>query len=168
LALSLRTPYQQKEEELGRAIGSLRADYDLILIGCAPTESILTTAAYLATDFLLIPVKPEFLSTIGLPLLQQSMRQFESDYPGHPLQVAGIVFNATTEYSPEEYLAKSDVRDIATRNGWHVFDAEVAYSRSYPKSARVGRAIFHTPHSRKLQHRRFFAFASEFARRIAL
>lgn len=168
LAFSLKTPYQQKEQELARLLAPIEEQYDLILIDCAPTESLLTTAAYLASDFLLVPAKPEYLSTIGLPLLVQSMRDFGQSYPAHALQLAGIVFNAVTEYSPEEMLAKADVRVIAQQNQWYVFDAEVPYSRSYPKSARVGRSIFGTPHSRRAQQRRFIAFANEFARRIGL
>jgi len=42
---------------------------DLIIIDCAPTESILTQAAYHASGLLLVPVKPEYFATIGFPLL---------------------------------------------------------------------------------------------------
>lgn len=168
LAFSLKTPYQQKEQELARLLGQSASEYDLILIDCAPTESLLTTAAYLASDFLLVPVKPEYLSAIGLPLLVQSKQDFAQSYPDHALQLAGIVFNAVTEYTPEEMLAKADVREIAQQNQWYVFDAEVPYSRSYPKSARIGRSIFGTPNARRMQQRRFADFANEFARRIGL
>jgi chromosome partitioning protein len=168
LAFSLKTPYQQKEQELAKAIAHIEHDYDLILIDCAPTESILTTAAYLASDYLLVSVKPEYLSTIGLPLLVQSMQDFIQGHPNHPLQLAGVMFNATTEYAPEEMLAKGDVRTIAQRNGWYVFDSEVTYSRSYPKSARLGVSIYSTPNTRRTQQRRFAMFAREFAQRIGL
>ena len=112
--------------------------YDLVLIDCAPTESILTTAAYLASDFLLVPVKPEYLSAIGLPLLAQSMRECQESYGNRNLELAGVVFNATTDYSPEEMLAKNEVRQIAAQYSWRVFDNEVSYSRSYAKGARLG------------------------------
>src|SRR5207247_501612 len=102
-------------------------EYDLILIDCAPTESILTTAAYLCSDHLLVPVKPEHLSSIGLPLLVNSMQDFKNDYEDSNLQLAGVVFNGTTGYSPEEKLSKQEVRKIAEQNGWYVFKAEVPY-----------------------------------------
>ena len=88
LAFSLKTPYQEKERELSRALADLEDTYDLILVDCAPTESILTTAAYLSCDFLLVPVKPEYLSAIGLPLLARSMREFQDAYPNRNLQLA--------------------------------------------------------------------------------
>ena len=46
---------------------------DLIIIDCAPTESILTHAAYHASGLVLVPVKPEFFATIGFPLLHESL-----------------------------------------------------------------------------------------------
>lgn len=168
LNFSLKTPYQRKELELAEAIASVEHDYDLILIDCAPTESILTTAAYLTSDYLLVPVKPEYLSTIGLPLLVRSMNEFADAYPNYYLQLAGIVFNTTTKYTPEEMLAKAEVRTIAQREGWYVFEAEISYSRSYPKSARLGRPIIITPHAQRAQKQRFAAFAIEFAGRIGL
>jgi chromosome partitioning protein len=168
LAFTLKTPTQQKESELAKALAVVEHDYDLILIDCAPTESMLTTAAYLASDYLLVPVKPEYLSAIGLPLLVNSMRDFHAAYPSRRLDLAGVVFNATTEYAPEEMLAKAEVRQIAQQNGWHVFDSEVTYSRSYPKSARLGISIFSTPHARRNKRIQFMDFAQEFERRIDL
>jgi chromosome partitioning protein len=51
-------------------------DKDLIIIDCAPTESVFTMAAYHASDYVLIPVKPEFFATIGFPLLAESLSNF--------------------------------------------------------------------------------------------
>jgi len=167
LAFSLKNP-GQKERRLSKLVEKIENEYDLILIDCAPTESILTIAAYLTSDFILVPVKPEYLSSIGLPLLVNSMEDFKKDNEDHELQLAGVVFNATTEYSPEEELSKATVRQIAERNGWYVFKAEVPYSRSFPKGAREGQPIFGTSYSRGVQVARFNIFAQEFAGRIGL
>jgi len=167
LALSLKNP-GSKERLLERALRSLKPNYDLILIDCAPTESILTTSAYLSSDFILVPVKPEYLSTIGLPLLVNSMEDFKQEYDDHALQLAGIVFNATTDYSPEESKSKREVKELARKNGWYVFRSELAYSRSYPKGAREGEPIFRTSYARTDQASLFRAFAQEFADRIGL
>jgi chromosome partitioning protein len=75
LSNTLKNP-SEKQHLLANFISEIEQNYDLILTDCAPTESILTTAAYLASDSILIPVKPEFLSTIGLPLIQQSLSDF--------------------------------------------------------------------------------------------
>jgi chromosome partitioning protein len=167
LAFSLKNP-GHKERHLSRLIAEVEDEYHLILIDCAPTESVLTIAAYLTSDWLLVPVKPEYLSTIGLPLLVNSMEDFKTEYEDKRLELAGVVFNAASDYLPEEALAKETVRNIAKQNGWHVFRHEVEYSRSYPKGAREGQPIFRTSYSRWSKVHNFQRFAEEFAQRISL
>jgi chromosome partitioning protein len=167
LAFSLRNP-AQKESLPAKFVSNLESKYDLILIDCPPTESLLTTAAYLTSDYILVPVKPEFLSTIGLPLLVNSLDEFHSHYEDHKVELMGIMFNATTNYAPEEILSKQEVRNLAQQYGWYVFKNEVTYSRSYPKSAREGKPIFWTSYVRQYQATIFHNFAEEFAGRIGL
>ena len=167
LALSLKNP-AGKETLLEKIVKKLEADYDLILIDCAPTESLLTTAAYLSSDYILVPVKPEFLSTIGLPLLVNSMQDFLSQYEDHNIKLAGIVFNAVSNYSPEEILSKKEVKSLAKKNSWYVFKSEITYSRSYPKGAREGSPIFRTSYAQTKPAAYFKTFADEFANRISL
>lgn len=143
-------------------------DYDLILIDCAPTESILTTAAYLASQYILVPVKPEYLSKIGLPLLVNSMEDYLQQYDEANLELAGVVFNATCGYSPEETKSKEEVRTMAKSNDWYVFSSEITYSRSYPKGAREGQPIFRTSYARTNAASNFCRFADEFAKKIGL
>ncbi|MDM8548577.1 AAA family ATPase [Desulfobacterales bacterium HSG2] len=79
LSLSLKNP-AQKEYLLQRYLKKVESEYDIILIDCPPTESVFTISAYLASDYILVPVRPEYLSTIGLPLLVSSMRDFREKY----------------------------------------------------------------------------------------
>lgn len=167
LAFSLRNP-GEKEQLLAKLIAKIEQNYELILLDCAPTESFLTMAAYLASDYILVPVKPEYLSSIGLPLLVNSMEEFEKRHEEHNLELAGIVFNATSDYVPEEVKSKAEVKEIARKNGWYIFENEISYSRSYPKGAREGEPIFRTSYSRYSSAARFRAFAEEFAKRIGL
>lgn len=167
LAFSLRNP-GQKEQLLTKLIAKIEKKYDIILLDCAPTESFLTMAAYLASDYILVPVKPEYLSSIGLPLLVNSMEEFKKHHENHDLKLAGIVFNATSDYVPEEAKSKDEVRGIAQKNGWYIFENDISYSRSYPKGAREGQPIFRTSYSRYAQAARFQAFAEEFAKKINL
>ncbi len=167
LAFSLKNP-RNKEHRLSNLLKKIKDSYDLILIDCAPTESILTTAAYLSSEWLLVPVKPEYLSTIGLPLLVSSMQDFKEEYENSNLQLAGVVFNAVSDYSPEEALAKRAVREIAQINQWHVFSKEVEFSRSYSKGAREGQPIFRTSYARWDKIHNFEKVAEEIASRIGL
>ena len=66
---------------------------DLIIIDCAPTESVLTHAAYHASGLVLVPVKPEYFATIGFPLLRESLVDFRKCNKGHTIEVVGVVIN---------------------------------------------------------------------------
>jgi chromosome partitioning protein len=167
LAFSLRNP-EQKQQLLAKLVSKIEKNYELIILDCPPTESLFTWAAYLSSDYILVPVKPEYLSSIGLPLLVNSMEEFRKRYEDHNLELAGIVFNFPSGYVPEEATSKAEVKKIARDRGWYVFENEVSYSRSYPKGAREGQPIFGTSYARGAQAARFSAFGKEFAQRIGL
>lgn len=166
LNFTLKNP-SQKEHLLSNFIADIESGYDLILVDCAPTESVLTTAAYLTTDSILIPVKPEFLSTIGLPLIRQSLEDFQNSYR-KTVSVTGICFNMAADYAPEEDISKSEVNSLAASFGWHVFSEEVPYSRSFPRGAREGRPIFWTAYARTNVATETADFCNAFANRIGL
>jgi len=145
LSYTLKNP-SEKQHLLSNFIAEVEDKYDLIIIDCAPTESILTTAAYLSADHVLIPVKPEYLSTIGLPLIRQSMSEFSKLYK-KKLHMAGVCFNHSSNYSPEAELSKTEVKNVCASFGWHVFTEEIPFSQSFPKGAREGKPIFHTSYA---------------------
>lgn len=114
---------------------------DLVIIDCAPTESVLTHAAYHASGLVLVPVKPEFFATIGFPLLQQSLSSFRQQNRGHRIDVAGIVINNAfydggNDGGPEKLRAMRDIRQEAQSNGWNIFGVEIPFSRGFPKIMR--------------------------------
>lgn len=169
LSHSLKNP-TGKERRLAKAIAKVSNEYDLIIIDCAPTESILTEAAYFASRYVLVPVKPEFMATIGLPLLARSIEEFKMENEDHELDICGIVFNHSSSYSegPEGRQSVKDVKAAADRRGWHVFNTHVHYSASYPKSAREGTPIGNTSYVRWEVTKEFANFSSEFFSAIGL
>lgn len=68
-------------------------DYDLILMDFAPGDHLITRSGILASNFYLIPAKPEPLSVIGIGILEGRIKQFqESDRTS--LTLLGIVFTS--------------------------------------------------------------------------
>lgn len=166
LSRTLKNP-SQKEHLLANFVADIKGDYDLILIDCAPTESVLTTAAYLSSDRALVPVKPEFLSTIGLPLIKESMDDFTQSYR-KTLDQTLVCFSMGSGYSPEETKAKSDVKTVSNNYGWKVFNQEIPYSKSFPKGAREGKPIFHTSYARSTVANEVSGFCNAFGKAIGL
>ena len=130
------------ERVLARLIANRFQDKDLIVIDCAPTESIFTRVAYHASDYILVPVKPEFLATIGFPLLGVSLNEFKKKNPTHPISVIGVVINNSAEYLSQSYYAVERTRaldeiyDDSRNNNWYVFENQLRYSRGFPKIMR--------------------------------
>jgi chromosome partitioning protein len=164
LAWTLKNPHQ-KEQLLAQFLDEVRSSYDLILIDCPPTDSMLTDAAYLASDSVLVPVKPEFLSTIGLPLVVRSLEDFQRRYKTGGLDVLGIVFNASSDKLEHDH-SRARVRKVADEHGWYIFENEVSYSDSYPKGSRISSPIFLTSYARANKIADFFGVADEFMARI--
>lgn len=169
LANTLKNP-TGKERRLAKALAKVSGLYDLVLIDCAPTESILTEAAYHCSRYALVPVKPEFLATIGLPLLAKSISEFVDENGDHDLNICGIVFNHSSSYSdgPETAASIAEVKGEAKKHGWHIYDTRVRYSRSYAKAAREAAPIGSTSHVRTNVPAQFSVFANEFFQSIGI
>ena len=127
---------------LTRVIADKFQDKDLVLIDCAPTESILTQAAYHASRYILVPVKPEYFATIGFPLLNDSLEAFRRSNRGQQLDVIGVVINNSVyHYSgnrggPERDRSLREIRRAAQTNGWDIFERPIPLSRGFPKMMR--------------------------------
>ena len=125
---------------LARFISKKMGKKDLILIDCAPTESILTRTAYYASRYILVPVRTEFFSTIGFPLLKSSLDKFKSENPTQAIDVCGVLINnsESTESprGPHHRTAWSDIHEQAEKYNWPIMDNEMFLSRGYPKLMR--------------------------------
>lgn len=167
LSRTLKNP-TGKERRLAKALSRISDKYDLILIDCAPTESILTDAAYFASRYVIVPVKPEFMATIGLPLLARSIQEFQLENEDHQIEIAGLVFNHSSSYSegPEGRQSVEEVREAAQKHGWHIFNNRLRYSGSYAKAAREGTYLGETSYARYEVIREFATFKEEVFRRL--
>ncbi len=82
------SPQQTQKKHL-KVHGKLREEllalgeqmnYDIVLIDCPPNFNIVTKNALIASDKILIPAKPDYLSTLGIDYLQKSVNSLVSDY----------------------------------------------------------------------------------------
>lgn len=169
LSRTLKNP-TGKERRLAKALARVSDQYDLIIIDCAPTESVLTDAAYFASRYVIVPIKPEFMATIGLPLLARSLQEFRLENDDHEVEIAGLVFNHSSSYSsgPEGQQSIKDVSKIAKENDWYVCENQVKYSASYAKSARERTPLSRTSYARSDVIRGFRRLADEVFTRIGL
>jgi chromosome partitioning protein len=65
---------------LAKGLDSLKEEYDLILIDCPPNFNVVTKNALVASDYFLIPAKPDYLSTLGIQQLIRHVEELIADY----------------------------------------------------------------------------------------
>lgn len=169
LSRTLKNP-AGKERRLAKALARVRKQYDLIIIDCAPTESVLTDAAYFASRYVVVPIKPEFMATIGLPLLARSLQEFRLENDDHEIEIAGLVFNHSSSYSagPEGQRSIKDVTKVANEHEWHICENQVRYSASYAKSARERTPLSQTSYAHSNVVQGFRRLAEEIFEQIGV
>lgn len=79
-----------RERILENRIVAIRSSYDFVLIDCPPSISLLTLNAIVASDYVLIPVIPDFLSVNGLVELQSVLEEVAQALHVQP-KVLGIL-----------------------------------------------------------------------------
>ncbi|BAB73032.1 ParA family protein [Anabaena sp. FACHB-709] len=74
----------------------VRDEYDFILLDCAPGYNLMTRSALSASDFYLLPAKPEPLSVVGIQLLERRIGQLKESHEQEAkinIKMLGIVFS---------------------------------------------------------------------------
>jgi len=97
-----------RENILKIAVGEIKDKYDYILIDCSPSLGTLTINALTASDSVIIPVTPEFLSAKGLGLLIKNIRKIKKRV-NPAIEVDGILITMTNERTN---LSKSMIQAI--------------------------------------------------------
>lgn len=76
----LRNNYLRVHSRLRFGLESLEEEYDYILIDCPPNFNIVTKTAVTASDYLLVPTKPDYLSTLGIEQLGKHVGELVKSY----------------------------------------------------------------------------------------
>ena len=113
--------------------------YDYVLIDCPPTISIFTQAAILASSKYLVPIKPDPLSVVGLPLLERWLEDFMQD-SGITLKSVGLVF--TMVRGPVPQRMDSIISELRQTRGNEVFPDQLSVSTYVATSVEHHEPIF--------------------------
>ena len=101
------------------------AEYDTVLIDCAPNFGLIAKNAVAASDLLVIPTKPDYLSTNGIDSLGLKIRSFVEEYNEHsavPVErpAAAVVFtmvqnqNGAPIEAQRSVISRIEAREVPT------------------------------------------------------
>lgn len=127
---------------LGEALAETSTAYDLVLIDCPPNLGLITQNGLVFSQFFLIPVIPDILSTYGIPQIVSRVRRLVSE-TGVELKPLGVVINKYRQQSALHRTQSHILSMDAARAGYgRVFDtilpestqaaAAMDYSVVYP------------------------------------
>ena len=122
---------------LQEKLNPLDDKYDFILIDCRPTLTLLTINALVASDAVLIPVKTDLLSIMGIPLLLR--RIYDLQRRGNPrLAILGILPTMFKAQNLHDREALEALRKSVTE-GTHFFEP-INHSTWYDRAAPEGKS----------------------------
>lgn len=129
-----------REQLMNIWLSPLKADYDFILIDCAPTLGIIPVNAFVAADSVLIPVSAEYLPASAMADLTKTIRRVRRQI-NPALYAEGIL---VTLYDCRNNLDRDTEQTIREDYGgkYRVFDAVVPRAVSAAESPAVGVSVF--------------------------
>jgi chromosome partitioning protein len=135
--------------------------YDVVLIDCPPNFNIVTKTAIVASDYILVPTRPDALSTMGIDYLMRSINALIKDYNDYakiqegtkekPIKpkIIGVVFTMVQEYGGGPMSALSTfISQVRRDSNLSVFDSYIKRNDTLFASApQYGVPVVLTGHS---------------------
>jgi chromosome partitioning protein len=153
---------RQTENKLKTFLKEKASSYDYVIIDCPPTISIFNEAAILASDKYIVPIKPDPLSAVGLPLLERYIDDFTDDL-GMKIDQLGIVF--TMVRSPAPRAMKDVMRDLRSARKSAVFSDHLMQATSVAESVDAHRPVFRYKKASQKVKLQIVDITSEFVQR---
>ena len=116
--------------------------YDVILIDCPPNFNIVTKTAIVASQHIIVPAKPDYLSTLGIDYLRRSIDGLIKDYNDYTdiaddeevekisPTIAGVVFTMIQEYAGGPIAALRPFISQTKKLGMPVFDSYIKENKT--------------------------------------
>lgn len=126
------TSGEGREHRLSKYLRYLEENdlYDTVIIDTPPTPSIWMTSALLASDYYLIPVKPDPISFTGIDLLQGIINDKRENYD-LDLKCAGVIFTMVEDST----LVYRQAVESISEGRW----ANYKYEKELPKRTAIAR-----------------------------
>ncbi|MCU0928673.1 MAG: ParA family protein [Burkholderiaceae bacterium] len=153
---------EHRNERLRRALAAVADDYDVVLIDCPPSLSLLTLNGLVAAHGVIVPMQCEYFALEGLSDLVNTIRQVHANL-NRDLQVIGLL---RVMFDPRITLQQQVSEQLKGHFGDKVFDTVIPRNVRLAEAPSYGQpGLVFDPASKGAQA--YLAFAQEMVRRLA-
>ncbi len=129
-----------RDKRLSQALSVVEDAYDVILVDCAPSTSLLSINALVAADAFIIPVAPSYLSLEGVISLGEVVKNVRINL-GEAAPVLGVVL---TMVSRDDEQTRAIIQEVRNHYGGKVFDTEIQDDPAIEDAPTRGMSVFDT------------------------
>lgn len=137
--INLEKATRGAEHRLQNFIKRIKKAYDFIIIDCPPTFSVFLLSGFLASDYYLVPLKPDPLSTLGVPLLESVLEVYSEDFE-KKIEPLGVVFIMVRNTNEMDNVMEG-IRDTSVGKRY-VFRNYLSMSTYVAEASRLNKALF--------------------------
>jgi chromosome partitioning protein len=114
--------------------------FDLIILDCPPSLSILTLNAFSASDWLLVPLQCEYYALEGVAMISRILAQVRDTGINPGLDLLGVVM---TMFDGRTKLSQNVVAEVRQHFGEKVFDTVIPRTTRLAEAPSFGKPIIH-------------------------
>ena len=134
--------YLKVHQRLANGFGDIdNGLYDFVLIDCPPNFNVVTKTAIVASEHILIPAKPDYLSTLGIDYLLNSVDQLIHDFNEYVAlgpkiaekigpSILGVVFTMISRYGGQPIAALRPFIAQTKKLGVPVFKTQIRENKT--------------------------------------
>lgn len=127
-----------RELKLRKAIKPILSNYKYVVIDCPPNLTIPTQNALASSTHFVVPISPDYLSSIGIALLLNRIKKLCEDID-HSLQHAGIVLSRVGRPA---YFRETTIASVRAQFGSLVLGPELKERAAVAESASKQKSIY--------------------------
>lgn len=127
-----------REVTLKNVLKTVRSRYDIILLDCPPSLSLVCINALVASDAIIVPVTPQFLAIEGLVSLLASVDKVRTRLATRP-RLLGILL---TMVDPRRSSTNEVLHRLRAQYRDRIFLTEIPVTRSLEDAPASGQTIF--------------------------
>jgi chromosome partitioning protein len=133
------------ENHLQRAASALRPvleaqRFDLVLIDCPPSLGTLTLNAFVATEYLVVPLQCEYYALEGISMINRLISQLRDGGVNPRLKVLGVLM---TMFDARTRLSQQVVSEVREHFGALVFETVIPRATRLAEAPSFGKPIIH-------------------------